>query len=854
MRAACTFVLASALLLAGACSKLPDIPADVCGNGVLEPGEDCDSFTRNDLTCRSPGMVGQCHMDCSPGEDGARTVCPDGWGCDPDDVCRKATGEYQVMSERILGNAWSLGSGDFDGDGRAEVLASERPSALGSAKSRVHYFDRDAVPSGTFNANHFLATPSTIPVRGSSRTDLAFAGGGGLGLLRGELDGSLISEALPSYFVPDTETRLINVLSQRIGNSASLLVVARFAGEAGLFRQALTSARIELAARLPGGVEELAAEPLAADLRDDPARFPCLDVVLAFRAASELLVYAPCELAPDSGQPDWRSEPDITALALEPESRISGGLIAADLDGDGHLDLLVGSEAGPYAAYGDGERFGPLQPYPIVLNGDSDQEPGVPIAGGDLNGDRVADLVVPHGVLLADASAGPRAVRYTPAMPQIGAPWTEAVIADFNRDGHADVFAGSSQGLDLDFFAGTSSRALNYSTIPTNRPVEQLAFGDFDADLVNDLAFVQRDSSPGGGAEVSIAFGDLQGAPETPRAVARQQSVQQVAVFSNGDETTISNLSLVYDQNDDDGVRGSAIALLSGDPDRNMPCLLELSTFQENGELATGNGLAISVGAFIEPKRSDVIALSSGDIRNRRDYALWALPDIGSRRGTTTRLGWGFAPDLEPLLKSDTDIPNLAASLAAGDLNGDGIDELVLAGPDGTGTRCLIASADVEPESEQPLHVYPTVVLEAACKEPAQLSVVDLDDDGQRDVLVLIGSEGERRLWALWGDGSQQLGASRLDDLTPQSGEPRAFAAFRATVGAPLALAYVTSDAVRMLRAGKRARSFEDDGPLASLEQGTGIVAADVDGDGVTDLAIADSGAVRVLRAKLEAP
>jgi hypothetical protein len=40
---------------------------------------------------------------------------------------------------------------------------------------------------------------------------------------------------------------------------------------------------------------------------------------------------------------------------------------------------------------------------------------------------------------------------------------------------------------------------------------------------------------------------------------------------------------------------------------------------------------------------------------------------------------------------------------------------------------------------------------------------------------------------------------------------------------------------------------------IVELKDGTGIVAADVDGDGMKDLAVADDRALRILRAELDA-
>jgi hypothetical protein len=142
-----------------ACSTLPDIPAGVCGNGVLDPTEDCDGFPREGLECRPPGERAQCRLDCSPSADGEPVACPVGYGCDADHVCRRATGDYAPLSDRILGRARSLESGDFNGDGRDDVLSLEPPITYGFSKIRAHYFDRAAAPTHTWTPSRAVSSP-----------------------------------------------------------------------------------------------------------------------------------------------------------------------------------------------------------------------------------------------------------------------------------------------------------------------------------------------------------------------------------------------------------------------------------------------------------------------------------------------------------------------------------------------------------------------------------------------------------------------------------------------------------------------------------------------------------------------
>lgn len=846
---ACCVLLAA---IAG-CGKLPEIDSGVCGNAVLERGEDCDGFASHELACRAPGMTGQCHMDCSPSADGTRTACPTGWGCDPANVCRKVTGEYRALPERVLGNAWSLSASDFDGDGRDDVLAAAEPSTLGVTKFRVHRFERSGAAAQTTTSSSLLGTPTPFRVPDAPRSDIAYARGGGVGMLSGEPDGALLSVPLPSYFIEHSDGRVLPVLDERIGGSAAVLVLASRDGIPGLYRQSLTTEHIELASELPADIDQLAAEPVSAYLREDRARYPCRDVVLAYRDARELSIYAPCEVNPSSGTVEWRGAPDVTTLALDPPDRISAGLLAADLDGDGHLDILVGAEHGPYAAYGDGGGFGPLQPYPVIVAGRLPDRV-MPLAAGDLTGDGIADLILPDAVVFADASRGPRDLGYMDRFGVPGLNWTEAVIADFNRDGNPDAIAASSHAVDLDFLNGTGAPSLNPFTITTDRPVEHLAVGDFDGDFYGDLAFVQRSTSPDALEEVSVAYGDPSGAPSAPVTVARLQDVRQISPFLAGSENAATHMALLYGLDGDDGERGSALALITASTDRALSSAIELSTFSEDGSLSTASAIAISMGAFLQPGQTDVAALALGPSPDDTfRFELWLVPDIAARRGNTVRLGWGFT-GISPLSPRDDMILDLSAALAPGDLDGDGVDELLLSAPDDSGEGCVLSSTRIAPAAANRLQIASQVTLDEPCRRAVQLSAVDLDADGNQDVLLLLGAEEARKLLVLWGDGSGELSSERMSTLTPADAQVQAFATFRTQADAPLELAYTTEGEARLLRAGKDPRGFDDAGQLVALEQGSGITGADIDGDGVTDLVVVDSGALRVLHAELEAP
>src|SRR5579883_2961361 len=92
------------------CADLPSLDAGVCGNGVIDPGEDCDTYPVGPGTsCRPPGdPVGQCRLDCTPGSGHA---CPSGWGCGTDAVCREPNGSFVRQQQVVAADAWRLAMG-----------------------------------------------------------------------------------------------------------------------------------------------------------------------------------------------------------------------------------------------------------------------------------------------------------------------------------------------------------------------------------------------------------------------------------------------------------------------------------------------------------------------------------------------------------------------------------------------------------------------------------------------------------------------------------------------------------------------------------------------------------------------
>ncbi|RMH41648.1 MAG: VCBS repeat-containing protein, partial [Deltaproteobacteria bacterium] len=552
------------------------------------------------------------------------------------------------------------------------------------------------------------------------------------------------------------------------------------------------------------------------------------------------------------------------------------------------LDLLVGARGptGPtlLVAYNNGA--GVLDAFARSESAFDRLTPALPLAAADLNGDGKADYVSGDAVWITDyglpAVPGPP-VALVPLAFRVGdAPWSDAAIGDLNGDARPDV-AVAFDGTDgIDVYLGTASGLFNKFHVDTAGPPFALRTGDFDGDLVGDLAF----AISGLGAapdEVAVAFGSPAGGPEPPIVMGQLDFVRILEPMSSVVDLesvdAIADLLVLSDEFPDrDAV---SIAILTGNSGRRMLAPFTLQYEDENGDqfdvpsrLAVGDFVPLRDAAgddhldiitVAQPQRnldgtSEVPEPEPAD----RVFHMWRVPSDGP----------GAA--LNALNASFTELPAGAEFEARcgewtpADLDGDGFHEIV--GLDGSWS--CYGGVDSPPPSIVVADVAGDLGvtrfgLDVPYRAPDKLAAADLDADGDDDLLVLFRGQARpsaggntsdpaegAAIVVWWNDGGELQLASESSFVVPGAHLLFDVAPARLSGDDDIPELVVLTDA------GLFAASLDPDtATYQDLHRLVGepaegrLAVGDVDGDGLDDVAFTDgTGDVHVYLGRAAPP
>jgi VCBS repeat protein/ASPM-SPD-2-Hydin domain-containing protein len=373
---------------------------------------------------------------------------------------------------------------------------------------------------------------------------------------------------------------------------------------------------------------------------------------------------------------------------------------AADLNGDGKLDLVVASfPLSVLMGNGDG-TFQPPVSYSTI---------GIPsiVTTGDVNGDGKLDLVVADGdtlsVLLGNGDG-----TFQPGV-DYGGGGNWVTTGDFNGDGKLDLALTTGSGVSVWLGAGDGTFRFmrDYSTAGPS-PVSSTK-GDFNGDGNPDLAVLNYDpnaGAPPGTASVLLGNGDGTFRPHVDYATGAAPLSAAVGDFDGDGKLDLSILN--YQDNTFLILLGNADGTLQPHVDyatAPLPRFIVVGDFNHDGKLdlavAHGN-LLFSYGISV------MLGNGDGTFRQPTEYTTPSAPQSlvmadlnGESNLDLAALNYGEG-DVSILLgngdgtfQQHADYPtgNLSPeALTAGDFNGDGRLDLFIAGA--YGCSILLGNGD----------------------------------------------------------------------------------------------------------------------------------------------------------------
>lgn len=850
---------------APSCTTFPSITAGACGNGIIERDhdEDCDGFAAGDATsCRAPGAAGQCHFDCSADQ---HHVCPSGYGCGRDAICRAGSSTFAPVASVELSDVSRLTTGDFDGDGRVDIVTE---SAL---DVHVLYFDDAFALGSKLRLPLQRARASVGHFSDPSHADLVVSNSGGVDVLHGRSDRTLAPTVYPSFPIPGTSVRLIAIeaLPQNPGIELFVMGIGQGAG-GSIVRVSTKNGQPTPVFALPAPPDKLATDIAIGNFFESTALSPCDEFAMAFQGESRVHVYTPCRsngatieinaLQLAAGDPAQMILPDVMLPGATPVTGLRTGRINADT----HLDLLVDTAAGIFVAYGVGDgtfHSSPTVPaslgdnkasaFTLTVTGDGTAKiSDFPLAVGDLDGDDIADLVLPKGIVF---HKGDGTYATSVLAPQ---PWTLARVADVNGNGLRDVIAASD--VSIDFYNGTGTRLLNHATYTAAGPVGFMSIGDVDGDLVNDVVFrasiTTASATSAAEDDLSVMFGAALAYPDAPLVVGRLPLIIEIAVApferslvnENQPADDIADIAVVSKIKD-----ALVIAALAGRADRQLASPF----FLVNGKDPTLRDRALvpslfATGSFVDPGHESISVLaydpSLPDPTRPAGTRLWIAPLASDASVDTSNI----RPGTETLPSGlDYERSTQMVAVDLDDPSAGGTDELVLLAPPLVGGQGMLYVARLV-NGQWVGEKIPFG--DASAARDWRLAAADVDGDGAKDVVVLFSdATGARKIVVLWNTRSGHLDPNGTSVPVPAAdAAPLAFTCVNVDRDPALEIVMVTAKAAYVAKldpGGPGGRAFSTPATLlANVSGGIAIASGDVNADGVADLAVAGGGVVSV--------
>ncbi len=555
-------------LLTSSCADLQDIPLDVCGNNVVDDGEDCDGPGTVDKPCGQPGAAHECRFVWVKESDCAKGSVPS-----PDNRCRKPSGNFELATTKFDLPGHNLVTLDLEGDGSFEVasLVADEFGLPALAFNNVS-------SAGAFSLGEPLPSSGKVGLGNLSddgRPDVALSirfgfDSGGLTVLVGR-DGVLDIKLFPEPTIAQ-DLRFVTLAPWLFPNQASI------DGDADL------DLDLEVLTRLTTDEGKVSMCPVDFGCTEDDTltilNFSFENVVVAHDEISQLIgtkdlsgfLYLPRESTGTafSGEVDASFAPKLTFAEVAGEQVMPlTGPALVDVNGDGLNDVAAlgvtetNSAVGLYILLGEPPRAGetyarwetnPTLPNPdrLTLWLDDEDNPASSVLqssrfiAAQINSDGLPDFVLDRQILISkrELMAGDqlrdafRVVdldKVVALADRIGGDGAPALaVGDINGDGLDDIVR--SDGFEtVRISYGGDLLPLTEVELTADRTITALAVADFDGDGAGDILAAgpqPNASTPAEGEcardELLIAYGSKLGLPEVPTSIGVIQPVTQL--------------------------------------------------------------------------------------------------------------------------------------------------------------------------------------------------------------------------------------------------------------------------------------------------------------------------------------
>ncbi len=517
-------------------------------------------------------------------------------------------------------------------------------------------------------------------------------------------------------------------------------------------------------------------------------------------------------------------------------------LEAGDLNHDGAAEVVTANCAdggsgqntvSVYLNHGDG-TFAPGVYYATAASGGESPANLFPYAAtvADVNGDGKIDIVVTNydaADITILTGNGDGTVNVPDTGYAVGGdfPYYPAIVADFNGDGKADIVQiddAYSYAYLQGYGDGTFRAAVDYYS------------------AINDGSWPEA---------VTVAAGDFNGDGFTDFAVGNCcSSSTGITIFlSRGDGSLQHGVSYGPEGNSNGNMLNVAVADFNGDGKLDVAAV-----DSANGLVQIFNGVGdgtFTVGSsyFTEEGNASPWGIVTGDFNHDQHTDIAVVNEDGPSVAVLLNDGSGGFSVVTYALSTT------GFAIAAGDINGDGYLDLLVPLNNGTGgVAVLLGNSDNTGTFKAETDVA-LVNGSATYRNPAYITVADLNGDGKLDFAVTIDdySQGNQGIAVALGNGDGTFSTPSLYSTTRQDfasfGWPfPAYVRAADINGAGKAdLVYTNEDFSTVgVLFGNGNGTFGTPNEYPAGEDAFGFALADLNGDGAVDVVTADFDAAQV--------